>query len=157
MELIKQVEINIDYILNLIKEYHKDHIKNKEIITDINKAVNSSMVLRNKKDLIDRFIASLNKNALVDEEWREFIEKNKKEELEKIITEENLNSEETYKFIENAFKDGSIPTTGTAITKILPPISRFSKTGERTKKRENILDKLKVFFERFYDISGSNL
>ena len=157
MELIKQVEINIDYILNLIKEYHKDHIKNKEIITDINKAVNSSMVLRNKKDLIDRFIASLNKNALVDEEWREFIEKNKKEELEKIITEENLNSEETYKFIENAFKDGSVPTTGTAITKILPPISRFSKTGERTKKRENILDKLKVFFERFYDISGSNL
>jgi hypothetical protein len=47
-------------------------------------------------------------------------------------------------------------TTGTAITKVLPPVSRFSPTGERTQKRESVLSKLTSFFERFFDISGGN-
>jgi len=154
MELIKQVEINIDYILELIKKYHEDHTKNKEILIDIDKAVNSSVELRNKKDLIEQFIQSLDIASVVDEDWIKFVEKKKIEELEKIIEEENLNREETYKFIENVFKVGSIPTTGTAITKVLPPISRFTKDAIRTKKRESVIEKLTKFFDRFFDISN---
>ncbi|MDP3988781.1 MAG: type I restriction endonuclease subunit R, partial [bacterium] len=56
MELIKQIEINIDYVLGLIKKYHEDHIKNRELLLDINKAIDSSIELRNKKDLINQFI-----------------------------------------------------------------------------------------------------
>ncbi|HBS11556.1 MAG TPA: DEAD/DEAH box helicase, partial [Flavobacteriaceae bacterium] len=66
MELIKQIEINIDYILELIRKYHKDHTKNKEILTDINKAIDSSVELRNKKDLIEQFIESLDISSAVD-------------------------------------------------------------------------------------------
>ena len=157
MELIKQIEINIDYILKLIKKYHEDHIKNKEILIDINKAINSSVELRNKKDLIEQFISSLDKSSVIDDDWVKFVEKKKKEELEEIIKEENLNYDETYKFIQNAFKDGSIPTTGTSISKILPPVSRFSKGGERTKKRESVIEKLIKFFERFFNISSRNI
>jgi len=153
MELIKQIEINIDYILKLIKKYHEDHIKDKEILIDINKAIDSSVELRNKKDLIEQFIESLNKQSVVGEDWQKFVEKKKIEELERIIKDENLNHDEAYRFIDNAFRDGSISTTGTAITKILPPVSRFSKTGERTKKRETIIEKFTRFFERFFDIS----
>ena len=79
------------------------------------------------------------------------------EELDQIIDEENLNRNKTYTFIKNAFRDGNIPTTGTAITKVLPPLSRFSQTGERTKKRESIIEKFTKFFERFFDISNKNL
>jgi len=154
MELIKQVEINIDYILMLIKKYHEGHLKDKEIIVSIRKAVDSSVELRNKKDLIEEFIANLNPSSDIDRDWIAFIEKSKKEELNRIIEEENLNAEETHKFIENAFRDGFVQETGTAITKVLPPVSRFSKTGERTKKRESVLEKLKAFFNRFWDISG---
>ena len=154
MELIKQIEINIDYILKLIKKYHEDHIKNKEILIDINKAINSSVELRNKKDLIHQFIESLNINSIVDDDWQKFVEKKKIEELEKIINDENLNRDETYKFIKNAFRDGNIPIIGTSITKVLPPISRFSKTGERTKKRETIIEKFIRFFDRFFNISN---
>lgn len=153
MELIKQIEINIDYILKLIKKYHEDHIKDKEILIDINKAIDSSVELRNKKDLIEQFIESLNMKSVVDEDWQKFVEKKKIEEFEKIIKDENLNHDEAYKFIENAFRDGGISTTGTSITKVLPPVSRFSKTGERTKKRETIIEKFTRFFERFFDIS----
>lgn len=153
MELIKQIEINIDYILNLIKKYHKDHIKDKEILLDINKAIDSSVELRNKKELIHQFIESLNKKSIIDDDWQKFVEKKKIEELEQIIKDENLDSDETYKFIKNAFRDGNIPVMGTAIAKILPPVSRFSKTGERTKKREIVIEKFTQFFERFFNIS----
>jgi len=153
MELIKQIEINIDYILTLIKKYHEEHTKNKEILVDINKAIESSVELRNKKELIHKFIETLNTKSVIDDDWQKFVEKKKIEDLETIINEENLNPNEAQKFIKNAFRDGSIPITGTAITKVLPPISRFSKTGERTKKRETIIEKFTEFFEKYFDIS----
>lgn len=105
MELIKQIEINIDYIIELIKKYHLDHAKNKEILVDINRAIESSIELRNKKDLIEQFIQSLDISSSIDGDWIEFVEKKKREELEKIINDENLNRDETYKFIENSFRD----------------------------------------------------
>lgn len=157
MELIKQIEINIDYILDLIKKYHEDHTKNKEILVDINRAIESSAELRNKKDLIEQFIQSLEISSAVDGDWITFVEKKKKVELEKIIKEENLNRDETFKFIENSFRDGIISTTGTVITKIVPRMSRFTPTGEYTQKIENVVEKLMKFFERFFDISSKEI
>lgn len=153
MELIKQVEINIDYILQLIKKYHEDHIKNREILVDINKAIDSSVELRNKKDLIEQFVASLEIQSDVDEDWQVFVEKKKIEELEKIIQEENLDRDKAYAFVRNSFRDGNIPTTGTALTKVLPPVSRFSKTGDRSKKKETVITRFTKFFDRFFGIS----
>ncbi len=155
MELIKQVDINIDYILGLIKKYHDDHTKNKEILIDINKAIDSSVELRNKKDLINQFIASLDIHSVVDDDWKNFVEGKKVEELETIIESEGLDHDATYEFIKNAFRNGNVTTTGTAITKILPPVTRFSPTGERSKKRESVIDKLSKFFERFFGIASN--
>lgn len=154
MELIKQIEINIDYVLNLIKIYHEDHTKNRELLLDINKAIDSSVELRNKKDLINQFITSLDVHAVVDDDWQKFVEEKKIEELEKIIATENLDREATYNFVRNAFRDGNIPATGTALTNVLPPVSRFSPTGERSYKRDSVIGKLTTFFEKFFDISG---
>jgi len=156
MELIKQVEINIDFVIELIKKYHADHTKNKELLLDINKAIDSSVELRNKKDLINQFITSLDVHSVVDEDWQNFVDAKKKEELEEIIASEGLDPDATYSFIKNAFRDGNVPTTGTAITKVLPAVSRFSESGERTQKRESVLDKLTRFFEKFFDISAKD-
>ncbi len=157
MELIKQIEINIDYILDLVKKYHEDHIKNRELLIDINKAIDSSVELRNKKDLINQFIASLDIHSVVDEDWQKYVEKKRIEELEEIIRQENLNHAETYKFIRNAFRNGSVAATGTDLARVLPPVSRFSPGGERSKKRQSVLDKFICFFERFFDISNGKL
>ena len=154
MELIKQVEINIDYILALIRKYHLGHLKDKEIVISIGKAIDSSVELRNKKELIEQFIESLTPATNVDDDWRSFVDEKKLEELERIINEENLDKDETYKFITNAFRDGFVQNTGTAISRVLPPVSRFSPTGERTKKRDTVLEKLGAFFNKFWDISG---
>jgi len=154
MELIKQVEINIDYILALIKKYHEGHLKDKEIVISISKAIDSSVELRNKKELIEQFIDSLTPSTNVDDDWHSFVDAKKVEELDQIINDENLDKEETYKFITNAFRDGYVQSTGTALSKVLPPVSRFTPTGDRTKKRESVLEKLSSFFNKFWDISG---
>ncbi|MDD3724967.1 MAG: hypothetical protein PHV83_05525, partial [Bacteroidales bacterium] len=154
MELIKQVEINIDYILELIKKYHEGNQKDQEIIININKAIDSSIELRNKKDLIQQFIAGLNPATDVDTDWHGFIDRKKQEELDKIISEEGLDKDETYKYINNAFRDGYVQTTGTALSAVLPAVTRFSKTGERTLKRETVIEKFMAFFNRFWDISA---
>ena len=157
MELIKQIEINIDYILRLIKKYHEGHTKDKEVLVDINKAIDSSVELRNKRELINQFITSLNAGSNVDYDWQKFVECKKIEELEQIIKDENLNHDATYTFVNNAFRDANVAITGTAVTKVLPPVSRFLPTGERTNKRESVLTKLTKFFERFFDISSGAL
>ena len=155
MELIKQVEITIDYILALIRKYHEGHMRDKEIVVEIMKRVGSDIEMRKKKDLIESFIASLKPESNVDDDWNTFIAGKRKEELNKIIEDESLDPGETRKFMENAFRDGFIQRSGTAVTKILPPVSRFSPTGDRAKKRASVLEKLTVFFERFWNISDT--
>ena len=154
MELIKQVEINIDFILALIRKYHAGHMTDKEIVVKIQKCIGGSVELRKKKDLIENFINSLTPESNVDDDWNTFIAEKKKEELDRIIKEENLNPDETRNFMDNAFRDGYVQGSGTAITKVLPPVSRFTKTGDRAKKRAAVLEKLTAFFERFWNISS---
>jgi type I restriction enzyme R subunit len=157
MELIKSVEINIDYILMLIRKYKDSNLSDKEVIVSINKAIDSSVDLRNKKELIEKFVASLTPSSDVEDEWNRYVNEQKKTELEKIITEENLKPEETITFINNSFKNGEIQSAGTAFASILPPVSRFSPTGERTIKKETVLEKLKKYFDRFFDISSGEV
>ncbi len=151
IELIKQIEINIDYILLLVKKYHDSHCMDKELIITIRKAMDSSPELRSKKDLIEAFIEGINdvEDVLVD--WHGFVSEEREKELMQIITEENLNEEETRKFISDSFRNGEIKTTGTDLDKIMPPVSRFGG-GNRAAKKQSIIEKLKVFFERFFGI-----
>lgn len=151
IELIKQIEINIDYILLLVQKYHDTHCQDKEVLITIKKAIDASPELRSKKALIENFIDGINDVSDVMIEWREYVAAQKEKQLTDIIIQENLKPDETRKFIDNSFRDGQIKTTGTDIDKIMPPISRFGG-GDRTKKKQSIIEKLKAFFERFFSI-----
>ena len=150
-ELIRQVEINIDYILLLVKNYHESNCKNKEILVNIAKAVSASMQLRSKKELIEDFVASVNTDTDIDAAWEAYVKQRKQDDLNEIIVSENLKADETSKFVENAFRDGAIRTTGTDIDKILPAISRFGG-GNRQEKKKTVIEKLKAFFEKYFGV-----
>ncbi len=154
IELIKQVEINIDYILMLIKKYHEGHMEDKEIKVSILKSVDASIELRSKKDLIENFIDSLTPTSNVDEDWKKYVNEQKIAELDKIIEEENLNKEETYKYVNNAFKNGYVQENGIQINKVLPPLPIIDPQKRRQKKRETVIQKIIAFFNRFRDISS---
>jgi type I restriction enzyme R subunit len=153
IELIRQVEVNIDYILMLVVRFHDSNCENKEILVDIRKAIESSMELRSKKELIENFINTVNVNTNVDEDWRTFVNTQKENDLNTIIEEEKLKPEETNKFINNSFRDGVLKTTGTDIDKILPPVSRFGGGGgNRAEKKQTVIEKLKGFFDRYFGL-----
>lgn len=133
IELIRQIEINIDYILMLIKKYHDSHCNDAEILVSIQKAVDSSPELRSKKQLINSFIAGINDVDDVLNEWNDFVSTEREKELIALIQEEHLKEPETRKFLENAFRDGEIKTTGTDIDSLMPPVSRFG--GGRAQKK----------------------
>ena len=151
IELIKQIEINIDYILLLVKKFHDSHCSDKEVLVTIQKAIDASPELRSKKALIETFIAGINDVSDVMIEWRSFVAEEKERQLAAIIEEEKLKPEETRQFIESAFRDGAVKTTGTDIDKLMPPISRFGG-GNRAEKKKTVIEKLLGFFERFFGI-----
>lgn len=155
IELIKQIEINIDYILMLVKKYHDTHCEDKEVLITINKAIDASPELRSKKSLIETFIAGINEVDDIMAEWHDYVVAKREEDLENIIKEEKLKPEETRKFLENAFRDGEIKTAGTDIDKLMPPVSRFGG-GKRSEKKKGIISKLKDFFEKYFGIGGSS-
>ncbi|OQB48877.1 MAG: Type I restriction enzyme EcoR124II R protein [bacterium ADurb.Bin157] len=154
IELIKQIEINIDYILMLVKKYRDTHCEDKEVLITITKAIDASPELRSKKQLIENFIARVNDVDNVLAEWHSYVVQQREQELETIIGDEKLKPTETRKFLENAFRDGEIKTAGTDIDKLMPPVSRFG--GGRAQKKEGIIDKLKTFFEKYFGIGGSS-
>lgn len=151
-ELIRQVEVNIDYILLLVQKYHDTNCTNKEILVNISKAIGSSMQLRSKKELIENFIGSVNADTDVEQSWKDFVRQQKAEDLKKLIESENLRPEETERFIESSFRDGQVRTTGTDIDKILPPMSRFGGSGNRQEKKKTVVEKLQTFFERYFGL-----
>lgn len=158
IELIKQVEINVDFILMLVAKWRdaRGNGSDKEMtaLMDIQRSIDSSPTLRNKRDLILDFVDRVSASGEIDDEWRAYVEAQRVTELDAIITDENLKPDETRAFIDHAFRDGAIPTTGTAITKILPPASRFSAGGSHGEKKQRVLGRLGEFFERFFGLSA---
>jgi type I restriction enzyme R subunit len=151
MELVKQIEVNIDYILMLVAKYHQSNCKDKEILIAIDRAIKSSFELRSKKELIESFINTINANSVVERDWRKFVLEQEEKDLQDLIDQEKLKPEETRKFVANSFRDGAIKTTGTDIDKILPPVSRFGGGG-RAQKKQTVIDKPKSFFEKYFGL-----
>lgn len=154
IELIKQVEINVDYILMLVEKYRAAHGDgdDKELRAEISRAVDASPSLRNKRDLIEDFVERVTVDGSIDDEWQTFIAARREAELEAIIADENLRADRTREFIDTAFRDGAIRTSGTAITKVLPPASRFSADGGHGEKKQRVIEKLGTYFERFFGL-----
>lgn len=152
MELVKQVEVNIDYILMLVGKYHDGNCEDKEILVAIDKAIKSSLQLRSKKELIENFIATINTSTNVNTDWQRFVREQRETDIQTLITEEKLKPEETRKFVENAFRDGVLKTTGTDVDRLMPPVSRFGGGGSRDKKKQTVIEKLKGFFEKYFGL-----
>ena len=51
----------------------------------------------------------------------------------------------------DALRDGVVRTTGTDIAKLMPPVSRFGG-GQREEKKQQVIDKLKAFFDKYFGL-----
>jgi len=158
IELIKQVEVNVDYILMLVEKYRQTRGDGEdlEMRDAIFRAVDASPSLRNKRDLIEAFVDSVSMHGAIDVEWESFIRTRKAAELDSIIAAEHLHEEATRKFMEAAFRDGMLQTSGTAIINVLPPVPRFSAQHNHSEKKQRVLEQLSAFFERFRGLTSTS-
>ena len=155
IELVKQIEVNIDYILNLVQKYHNDNCLDDEATANILKAVDSSVQLRSKKELIAAFLARVNlmpsdEDKKVTDEWQSFVKEKYDDEVSQLIVDEKLKEDKTRSLLDKSFNQGELKTGGTAIDDCMPPMSRFG--GGRAKKKLRIIDKFKTLFEKFSGI-----
>ncbi|EIS1949369.1 type I restriction endonuclease subunit R [Campylobacter upsaliensis] len=154
VELLAQVEVSIEYILELIAKYHKDQATNYEPIL---KLLDSSLSLRSKKELFLRFIDSLHTQSNVEKDFRAYIKTHKNNALQDIINALNLDPKKTKEFMQDSFERGELRDYGRAFGEILPPSPLFGKGAEQTHKiREKALEKLQAFFELFKGLDMSN-
>lgn len=154
MELVKQVEVNIDYILFLVQQMQGDRADIAELTIQINKAIDSSPDLRDKKDLINRFIESLTPDSEVTDKWKEYVDAEKRKEFERIVSEEHLKEGPAKEFIETAWERGYVPEGGLELNAIMPPINPFDPNANREGKLQKVLGKIKGFFGKFFEIAG---
>lgn len=176
MELVRQVEVNIDYILMLVERYHSKHCKDKNVLASIRVAVDSSPQLRSKKKLIEGFIAQLNEKELgklVDSEgnitvydsngnklsivdcWSEYVEQKYNHDLAQLVQSEGLNDSLTRKFMEKSFSAGEVSELGTDINDLMPRMSRFGAAAiVRAEKKSRIVESMRNMFNEFVGLIG---
>lgn len=148
-ELVRQIEVNIDYILELVAKYHDGHMKDKSILADIDRTVMASPDLRSKKDLIDSFVESLASGADVQQDWKAYIKQRKQEEFDRIVDEEHLKAGLAEQFVVDCFKEGHVDADGTRIVSMLPPVSRFAPSNAYEVMKTRVIDRFREYFDRF--------
>jgi type I restriction enzyme R subunit len=154
IELIKQEEINIDYILMQTKKRFDSGLPKEEIKERTRREVSASFGLRSKKDLIDAFITQMTGTLRISEDWQTYIGEQEKSEFAKIVKDENLNPDKAKQFIENAFRDGWVQWEGTEIMEVLPSVHPRARDSGEIKLR--VLSKLQAFFDRFEGLGGKH-
>jgi type I restriction enzyme R subunit len=86
----------------------------------------------------------------VGDDWEQYIEQEKKKQLDAIIKDEDLDPQKTEAFMKRAFTDGYVTETGTGIAQILPPSDPFQpESGE---KKQTVIERLKAYLNRFTGI-----
>lgn len=151
MELVKQTEVTIDYILSLVARYHEKSCKDIEIRASIDTAIQSSQQLRSKRELIEQFIERMSTGSSTVDDWHVFVETEKKKDIQLLIEKENLRSNEAQYYFEKLFHEQVLKTTGTEIDKILPPMSRFDG-GNRFVKKSQVTERIQKLFYKYFGL-----
>ena len=153
IELIKQVDINIDFIIALIEKHRAKKEKDKsELMVQIQKAIGSSPLLRNKKELIEEFVRRYATDREVSQQWAKYVSDQAQRQLDELIEDEKLNPEQTVEFMRHSFHIGEVERNGDRITKCLPPLPLFAPNNQYATVKKRVLDRLCEYFDRFYDI-----
>lgn len=154
IELLKKDSINVAYIVSLLKNLDSNQASFAKDVEFILKTMESSPVLRNKKELLERFIQE-NREILtfeskedVEDGLAEFLKKEKEKAIQDMITEEELKAESVNNIIEKCeftSRTADYEDVRNSFIK-KPSILKLKPRIETIQhKIENILDKFNFF------------
>ena len=155
IELVRQVEVNVDYVLMLVEQHRasRGDGNDVEIPVEITRALKSSPSLRDKRDLIEAFYRRVSLSGDVATEFARYVAERREAELEGIIERENLR-ENASEFAHRALAEGFVSEEGTGLSSILPHMSRFARGGGRAEKKARVLNALRAWVSRFMNLGG---
>lgn len=150
-ELIKQFEVNIDYILMILEKYKET--KDEVFLVQIDKTIASSNNLKSKEELIHNFIQKINFGEFnIIEEWQKHCKEAANIELDNLIKKYRLKPETRVLFNE-AFINHEFNLTTSVLDKIIPTMSFFGKTT--TENKNKIREDLYSFYEEYSSLISS--
>lgn len=154
IELLKKDSINVAYILSLLKNLDSSQASFAKDVEFILKTMESSPVLRNKKELLERFIKE-NREILtfeskedVEDGLAEFLKKEKEKAIQDMIVEEELKAESVNNIIEKCEFTSRMADYEDVRNSFIkkPSILKLKPRIETIQhKIENILDKFNFF------------
>jgi type I restriction enzyme R subunit len=153
VELLQKDEINVHYIIMLLKKLRPNSKNFESDKENILSKMAGDPKLRNKRELIEEFIESqliyISDEDEFNEEFEKFILKKKDEEFGLLIEKEQLIPEKIEEFIdEYYYQEQETPKTETeAILK--DSFKEKLKFSEKRKKRKKVLDMVLEFLKKF--------
>ena len=146
LELLRTDKINVDYILKLLEDWDMNSPRDKQRIISIMKEHEN---LRSKIDLIEKFIDERlgnidSKDTTVSEEFDDFMRKERKEEMCKIVEDERLDEKKARQVFEVFEFSGKID-----YDLLKESFLEKLKFKERKNKVHTIEFKIKDLFEKF--------
>ena len=156
VDLLRSQEINLDYILHLIYDYHKMHSEKSALIEEVRRVIRASLGQRAKESLIVDFIECTDLDSIAEREdiipaFYEFAQQRRDEERDQLIADEGLRPEAAHHFIDFSLRRGYASNQGTDLDEILPfkvsPLDRNSRA-----KRNAVFERISAFVEKFTGI-----
>lgn len=157
VDLLKSQEINLDYILELIFEYNKQHPNKETLKEEVTRLIRASLGNRAKEGLMLEFIGQTdidnlpNKESVI-EQFYTFAQAAQQREAEALIQEENLNHDAARRYISASLKREYATENGTALNEALPKLSPLNPQYKTKKK--TVFQKVSAFIDKFKGVGG---
>ncbi|HCM62867.1 MAG TPA: DEAD/DEAH box helicase [Morganella sp. (in: Bacteria)] len=157
IDLLKSQEINLDYILGLIYDYHQKNTDKATMKEEVKRLIRASLGNRAKEGLMVDFIEHTDFSELPDKEsiieaFYAFAQQTQQREAEDLIKEENLNDEAARRYLRMSLKREYATENGTALNETLPKLSPLNPQYKT--KKQTVFQKMAAFIEKFKGVGG---
>lgn len=157
VDLLKSQEINLDYILGLIYEYHQKNTDKETLKEEVKRLIRASLGNRAKEGLMVDFIEQTNLDDMPNKEgiieaFYTFAQQAQQREVDALIKEENLNEAAARRYISASLKREYATENGTALNETLPKLSPLNPQYKT--KKQTVFQKFVAFVEKFKGVGG---
>ncbi|WP_284115391.1 HsdR family type I site-specific deoxyribonuclease [Acinetobacter pittii] len=158
VDLLKSQEINLDYILELIFENNKKVKDKATLVEDMRRVIRASLGNRAKESLIVDFINQNDLDQIEDkaslmDAFYTFAQAEQQREVQKLISDENLNEDAAKRYIMNSLKREFASENGTELNAVLPKMSPLNP--QYLTKKQNVFQKIAILVEKFKGVGGN--
>lgn len=158
VDLLKSLEINLDYILELIFENNKTRKDKATLVEDVRRLIRSSIGSRAKESLVVDFINqtdldSIKDKASIIDAFFSFAQAEQKREAEELIGSEGLNEDAAKRYLTTSLKREFASQNGTELNDILPKMSRLNP--QFLAKKQTVFQRIAAFVEKFKGVGGA--